>query len=315
MSSPLSVIYEFDRFRLDRRNQRLTRDGILVSMPGRTFSLLVELIEKRQDPISTEKLVNKFFPKSLSAEEDLAGEILHLKRLLHDTSTEDPILRFTPGKGYQFAAELTEYLGEATREHAFGSGGGSSHGERAEASSSTAKTKPSKKSAGKAVGIAAAVVLVAALGFAIWRFLPARSTGAGDDGSPQVAVMPFQSLTGAAGDNSFNRSLTEAIINTLGKQSQVQVVPEASLQKYLDSGAADPVTAGRELGAQMIVRGMAQRLAGRILVKVQLISTQDGSQIWSNSFEGDSKNLAGLSAQISEKIANGMPGRKSGEQP
>jgi TolB-like protein len=60
---------------------------------------------------------------------------------------------------------------------------------------------------------------------------------------------------------------------------------------------------------------MAQRLAGRILVKVQLINAQDGSQIWSNGFEGDSKDLAGLSFKISEKIGQGLPSANGTEQP
>jgi TolB-like protein len=86
------------------------------------------------------------------------------------------------------------------------------------------------------------------------------------------------------------------------------------VQQYVASGASDPVTAGRELGASVIVRGMAQRLAGHILVKVQLISTEDGSQIWSNGFEGDSNDIAGLSAKISEKIGRGIPGAEVAQQ-
>jgi TolB-like protein len=93
------------------------------------------------------------------------------------------------------------------------------------------------------------------------------------------------------------------------------VVPEKSVQNYLANGATDPVTAGRELGAQVIVRGMAQRMAGRIIVKVQLISAQDGSQIWSSGFEGDSNDVAGLSAKISDKIGKGMPATDGSERP
>jgi TolB-like protein/DNA-binding winged helix-turn-helix (wHTH) protein len=308
MSSPLTVIYEFDRFRLDRGNQRLTRDGLLVSMPGKTLPLLLELVENRKHVVSTDKLVNAFFPTSPFGEEELTSEILTLKRLLDDTSKQAPMVRFTVGKGYQFEAEVTESLADSGSDRPFGRRSSEAEPVQAQAR----EVSPPKKTA-RIVGMAVAVVLIAGIGFGIWRFLPARS--AASNGTPQLAVLPFQSLTGAAGDDSFNRSLTEAIITALGKQSQLQVVPQASVQRYLDSGASDPVTAGRELGAQMIVRGMAQRLAGRILVKVQLVSTEDGTQIWSNGFEGDSNDVAGLSARISEKIGKGIPAPETVEQP
>jgi DNA-binding winged helix-turn-helix (wHTH) protein len=102
--SQFTVIYEFDRFRLDRKNQRLTRDGILVTMSGKSLSILAALIEHRDKVLSTEKLVNAFFPRSLQAEEDLTGEILTIKRLLDDTSSSVPMVRTIAGKGYQFDA-------------------------------------------------------------------------------------------------------------------------------------------------------------------------------------------------------------------
>jgi TolB-like protein/DNA-binding winged helix-turn-helix (wHTH) protein len=301
---------------------------LLLSTPGKTFPILLTLIENREGVVTIAKLVNSFFPKSDFAEEELTSEVLRLKRLLDDTSKQAPIVRTISGRGYQFEAEVTEYLGDSTSDQKFGN-------RPADAEWELRQKPPETRR--KMLGTAAAVILLAALGIGVWHFMPARSgasmandTATGSDaatgneagtaasdaataseaptvsnastGTPQVAILPFQSLTGAASDDSFNRSLTEAIIKTLGKQSKVQVVSAASVQRYLASGAADPVTAGRELGAQMIVRGMAQRLAGRILVKVQLVSTEDGSQIWSTTFEGDSNEIAGLSAKICEKI-------------
>jgi TolB-like protein/DNA-binding winged helix-turn-helix (wHTH) protein len=304
MSSLLTVIYEFDRFRVDRANQRLTRDGLLVATPGKTLPLLLALIQDRDQVVSVEKLVDSVFAKVPFGEEELIGEVLKLKRLLDDTSKHAPIVRIVSGKGYQFDAEVTEYLGDSASDSQFGN-----KPPEAEPDHPFSKTPLPKKEGVGILGISVAVILVVAIGIAVWRFMPTRISGS--KGSPQVAILPFQSLTGAANDDSFNKSLTEAIFSALAKQSQVQVVPESSVQHYLESGVADPVTAGHELGAQMIVRGMAQRLAGHILVKVQLINAEDGSQIWSKGFDGDSSDIAGLSTKISEKIGKGMAGAES----
>ncbi len=331
MSSPFSVIYEFDRFRLVRSKQRLTRDGMLVVTPGRTLPLLVALLENRENGLSTEKLVNSLFAKSLVPEEELVGEILALKRLLDDTSTQTPMIRTVPGTGYRFETEVTEYLGDSGSDRTFG------HNPTEVESQQPVKSSSGRNALFGAVG---AVALIA-IGVGVWHFMsnsrhdptspnssstdtispeaasseaPRAETTRTDtvnydppaNGTSQVAVLPFQSLTGASMDDRFNKSLTESLISSLGK-NKLHVVPEAAVQHYMESGATDPMTAGRELGAQLIVRGMAQRLAGRIVVKVQLISTEDGSQIWSKGFEGDSSDIAGLTTKISAKIGKGVP--------
>ncbi len=304
MSSPLTVIYEFDRFRLDRKNQRLTRDGLLVTTPGKTLPILLDLIQRREQVVSIDKLVESHFPKSPFGEEELTTEILSLKRLMGDTSKQAPIIRFVLGQGYQFESEVTEYLGDSSSDQNFGSRRDEEH-----VPDSTPR-KPKSKGIGGTIGIAVAVVAVVAIGVGIWKFMPATAAGSttfnsyNSNGIPQVAVLPFQSLTGQAGDEGFNRTLTEGIYNAISKHSQIQVVPAEAVQKYLASGVADPVTAGQQLGAQMIVRGMAQRLAGHIIVKVQLVNAQDGSQIWSSGFEGDSNDIPGLAAKISAKIVD-----------
>ena len=307
MSSPLTVIYEFDRFRLDRGNQRLTRDGMLLVTPGKTLPILLDLIQHREQVVSVEKLVDSHFPKSPFGEEELTSEVLKLKRLMGDTSKQAPLVRFILGQGYQFDAEVTEYLGDSGSDANFGS---KSQESAPEPTSVPAKAKS------PVLGIVATVVALAVIGIGIWKFMPRGSGGSDSEsnggsetaeftGTPQVAILPFQSLTGQAMDEGFNKSLTDGLFNALSKQSDVKVVPQADVQKYLESGVADPVSAGRQLGAQLIVHGMAQRLAGHIVMKVQLVSTQDGSQMWSSSFEGGADDIAGISKQISQKIVGG----------
>ncbi len=276
-----------------------------MTASGRTLPILLDLIERRDQIVPVEKLVDSHYPKSQSGEEELTSEILKLKRVLDDTSKQAPMIRFISGQGYQFDAEVTEYLGDAASDQKFGKSEES-------APAYQAPPKPKSKAAFGAIAALVAVVAVVAIGVGVWKYVPLKSGRGGDfsdntsySGTPKVAILPFQSLTGQANDEGFNRSLTEGIFAALSKQRQLEVVPAGAVQKYLESGAADPVTAGHELGAQMIVRGMAQRLAGRIVVKVQLVSTQDGSQIWSTGFEGNSDDIPGLTKKISEKIGRG----------
>jgi TolB-like protein/DNA-binding winged helix-turn-helix (wHTH) protein len=304
--SPLTVIYEFDRFRLDCRNQRLTRDGLLVPTPDKTLPILIYLIQKRKQVVTLERLADAHFPKSPFGEEEVAAEVLKLRRLMDDTSKESPIIRFTLGQGYQFEAEVSESLGDSASDQNFGN-----KPEDAHYDPGPHQISAKSKGVGARIGMVVAAVAVIGIGLTIWKLMPTTNGGVtsfnspSSYGTPQVAILPFQSLTGQASDESFNRTLTESIFNALSKQSRIQVVPQEAVQKYLASEAADPVTAGQQLGAQMIVRGMAHRLAGQIVVKVQLLNTQDGNQIWSSDFEG--RSIPVIAAQISEKILAAPP--------
>jgi TolB-like protein len=57
----------------------------------------------------------------------------------------------------------------------------------------------------------------------------------------------------------------------------------------------------------VIIIGLAQRLAGKVRVNVQMISTQDGHQVWTGGFDGDASDVAGIALQISQKISQQIP--------
>lgn len=306
MSTQFSTIYEFGRFRLDRANKRLTRDGLLHPIPDVTLQILVLLLEKPDEIISSEKLVDRFFAKSMFGEEELAGKILELRRILEDTSKETPMVRWLPGKGYRFEAAVTAYLGDSP------SGGQLGRRERAEEEEPAATTqKRGGMKLGRMLGIAAALILLAALGVWGWRSMNIGGSGNENSstegstfvGNSQIAVLPIRSMSGSAEDERFDRALTVAIIDALSKAGQVQVIPAASVLGYTKSTPVDQLAAGRELGVGTIVVAMAQPLAGRVRVRVQMVRTEDEVQIWTGDFDGDIKDVAGLAAQISEKIA------------
>ena len=113
-------------------------------------------------------------------------------------------------------------------------------------------------------------------------------------------------MSGSAADERFDRALTVGIIEALAKGPQVQVVPAASVLGYTKSTPVDQLAAARELGVGVMVVGMAQALAGRVRVRVQMVRTEDEIQTWTGDFDGDSNDVAGLAARISEKIAKQM---------
>jgi DNA-binding winged helix-turn-helix (wHTH) protein/TolB-like protein len=308
MASQFGVMYEFGRFRLDRANRRLTRDGLLWPIPENTLQLLAMLLEKHGQIVSTEKLVNRFFPKSDFAEEELTSKVLELRQVLEDTSKEDPMVRWLPGQGYRFEAEVTAALADPAIPEL-----GSSMPTAAEKESdpATLPQKQGQMKLGRMLGIPAAVIVLAILAVWGWRFANSGHAEAPAlAGNSQMAVLPIRSLSGSADDERFDRALTVGIINALTSGltpgSSAPVVPAASVFGYTKSTPADQLAAGRQLGVGVIVVGMAQALAGRVRVRLQMVRTEDAVQIWTGDFDGDTKDPAGLAAQIAEKIGKQM---------
>jgi TolB-like protein/DNA-binding winged helix-turn-helix (wHTH) protein len=303
MSSQFSTIYEFGRYRLDRRNRRLTRDGLLQPTKANTLQLLVMLVEKPDEVISTEKLVDRLFPKSNFGEEELAGTIVELKTLLEDDSKEHPLVRWLPGKGYRFEAPVTVFLGDA----ASGQLGG---GPREEDEPAEVAKPQRRRKLGRMLGVAAAFIVLTMLGVWGWHFIKTGSSNKESPevaGSSQIAVLPIRSMSGSPDDERFDKALTVALIDALAKGAQVQVAPAASVLGYVKSTPMDQLAAGRELGVKIIVVGMAQPLAGRVRVKIQMVRTEDEVQIWTGDFDGDSKDVGGLAGRMSEKIGKEVP--------
>ncbi len=255
------------------------------------------LVEKPGEIVAAEKLVTRFFPKSDSGEEELTGKILELRRVLEDTSEENPMLRCLPGQGYRFEAPVTATLADAESVPF-----GSSQQEENEPASLVQNGSQTK--VGRMLAIAGAAIVLTILGVWGWRFFSASggAEAAAFVGNSQMAVLPIRSLSGSAGDESFDRALTVAIIDDLAKGSQDSVVPAAAVLGLNKSTSADQLASARKLGVGVMVVGMAQELAGQVRVRLQMVRTEDGVEVWTGDFVGDVKDLNGLAAQIAGKI-------------
>jgi TolB-like protein len=160
---------------------------------------------------------------------------------------------------------------------------------------------PEQMNLGGMLGVALAAIVGTTLTVWIWHFAnggdePRQKAAASSGVVHRIAVMPFRSLSGRLEDEHFDQELTSALVGMLGKK--------AGLETVWVAGDTDPVAVGRELHAKLLMIGMVKSGAHRrVAVRLQILSTQDGRQIWAGDFDGDSNDVGGLSAHISESAA------------
>lgn len=115
-------------------------------------------------------------------------------------------------------------------------------------------------------------------------------------------VRPFASLPADSEQQLFVRGLKDEMITQLGD------VDPAHL------GVFAPTTSDREgstsieelrtrLNADYVLEGSVRRAADKLRIDVVLISTKDGSQVWSKSYTGDAENILKLQDNVTQDVA------------
>jgi TolB-like protein len=126
-----------------------------------------------------------------------------------------------------------------------------------------------------------------------------------------LAILPFTNATGdprlAYIAEVLTASLSSAITNSLAPSQDAFVTPAAVSSAYSDR--ADPVSQlGRDLGVHFVLQGNVQRAGSRIRLYAALVDAVNGTQVWSETYDGDQSDLLALQDKIkkSEIFENHM---------
>lgn len=152
--------------------------------------------------------------------------------------------------------------------------------------------------------VAAAAALVPALVIAGGRLHD--KFGGGIPGRiSTLALLPLENATGNPGADYYAQGLTDALIAQLGAASDVRVLARASTMRAVAT-ARTSAEIGRQLGADVIVRGTLRRAAERIAVDVRLVAPSDGRTLWSESFERNARDALALEADVVRALASAI---------
>ena len=135
------------------------------------------------------------------------------------------------------------------------------------------------------LAVAAGLIALAAVGGATgWYWThAARDPVLALPKGASIAVLPLANMSGDPNDAYFSDGLTEDIIAALARFSDLFVIARHSTAQL--KGEADPLEAGRKLGARYVLRGSVRRSEGQLRVTVQLLDTKDGKHLWSETYD------------------------------
>jgi len=120
---------------------------------------------------------------------------------------------------------------------------------------------------------------------------------------PSIAVLPFANMTGSKEDDYLCEGLAEEIINALTPIAGLRVIARTSAFAVAAMGL-DAREAGARLDVDHILEGSVRRYGPRVRVTAQLITTSDGSHVWSERYDRDLTDVLALEDDIASVISD-----------
>src|SRR6266700_1246182 len=117
-----------------------------------------------------------------------------------------------------------------------------------------------------------------------------------------IAVLPLVNESGDASQDYFSDGLTEELINGLGQIRQLRVIGRNSSFQFKGK-AEDSRTIGQVLGVANLLEGSVRKVADRVRIAVQLVRATDGSQLWSQSYDRELKDILAVQEEIAKEIS------------
>ena len=266
MSPPTRL--RLDDLTLDTGQRRVQRGSEEIELPKLSFDLLTALAEAAPNSLSTDDLMDRVWQGAVVSPATVAKRVELLRQALGDDSNKPRYVALVRGHGYRLIPDV------GTADDA---------------------DSPRRRLPLKVPAIVIAVVAVLAFGWFATRpdaLAPEKS----------IAVLPFLSLSGDAGDEIFADGLTEELSHALARLGELKVAGRTSSFHYKGRNE-DLRTIGEDLGVANLLEGSVRRSGDTIRITAQLISADDGFHLWSETYDREMADVLDIQADIAKNVA------------
>jgi TolB-like protein/Flp pilus assembly protein TadD len=190
--------------------------------------------------------------------------------------------------------------------------------------SPTSIRRPWRSKAG--LWVTAAVIAVALAAIAVDRFLlprssaprtppaapaaqrtaPTAATEAAFTPPPHsIAVLPFVNMSGDKDQEYFSEGLTEEILNSLAKVTELQVAARTSSFSF-QGEHPDIGTVAHKLNVASVLEGSVRRSRDKVRITAQLVSALTGFHLWSETYDRNLRDVLDLQTEIATAVASAL---------
>lgn len=122
------------------------------------------------------------------------------------------------------------------------------------------------------------------------------------DDRPSIAVLPFEDLSPEGDQAYFSDGMTEEILGVLAKVRELRVSARTSVFALKDVDLT-ATQVGDTLRVRYFVEGSVRKAGNQLRITAQLIDAEDGSQLWSESYDRELVDVFAIQGEIARSIA------------
>ena len=149
---------------------------------------------------------------------------------------------------------------------------------------------------------ASLIILSCAAGFLIYKiFFTGKAASGTNDQS--IAVLPFVDMSPAKDQEYFSDGMSEELLNLLSKIPTLKVISRTSSFSFKGKNL-DVRKIGENLGVANILEGSIRKSGNTIRITAQLIEVQNGTHLWSETYDREMKDVFALQDEISKMIVD-----------
>ncbi len=288
--------FAFAGFVFDLEACTLKREsGEAVALTRGEFALLREFVRRPGRALSRDLLLDAMAGRR-NTPFDRSVDVMvgRLRRKIEPDPKQPSVIQTVPGEGYRFNVPLAPRkpgaeTGAATTADAPGD--------------MTVPFPAASRRTWRALwpvpAAAVALCLFAAAAAIQWRPIP-------QDAAPRlsIVVLPFENMSGDKEQDYFADGITDDLTTDLSHLSDF-VISRGTAFTYKGKPIS-PKEIGRELGVRYVLEGSVRRLAEKIEVNAQLISTETGAHVWADRFDGERSRLGELQVEIVARLGRSL---------
>ena len=124
-------------------------------------------------------------------------------------------------------------------------------------------------------------------------------------GDKSIAVMPFVNMSSDKEQEYFSDGMTEEILNALANVPNLAVTARTSVFS-LKGQNKDVREIGKLLGVAYVLEGSVRKADGKVRITAQLIRTDNGFHLWSETYDRKLENVFDLQAELASAIAKAL---------
>ena len=139
-------------------------------------------------------------------------------------------------------------------------------------------------------------------------------SGTEADQAPSIAVLPFVNMSDDASNEYFSDGLSEELLNLLAKIPELKVAARTS-SFYFKGKTGDVADIGKQLKVAHVLEGSVRKSGNQVRITAQLIKTDDGYHLWSETYDRQLDNIFQIQDEIAGAVVDALKITLLGEAP